>query len=308
MPNWLKRSITHGLYPLMLFGVLTVTYLAIDRGWNATAVYFYATLAMVATLLAVERLMPMRRDWSMTLHSAWRDLRYIAFVAPTIAILRWSFSLLAVHIASTRSGPMSAWPLIPAAIAYLLAFELLQYGAHRFSHSNRGAVGRFLWRAHATHHLPDRVYVLMHAVFHPVNAFLNVLAAQIPLLLMGPPPGAVLLAMLLIDLQSLVSHFNADMRAGYFNYVFIGTELHRHHHRADQAPHCNFGNTLTIWDQVFGTFDYRPGQAPMALGVYDPREYPPSEQVLEVLALPFRGDRRSGSPGTATRIENPSVC
>jgi sterol desaturase/sphingolipid hydroxylase (fatty acid hydroxylase superfamily) len=293
MPNWLKRSVTHGLYPLMLLGVLTITYLAVDRRWNATTVYFYATLAMVATLMAVEWLMPMRRDWSMTLRSAWRDLRYIAFVAPTIAVLRWSFSLLAVHIASTRSGPMSAWPLIPAAIGYLLAFELLQYGLHRFSHSDRGVVGRFLWRAHATHHLPDRVYVLMHAVFHPFNAFLNVLAAQIPLILLGPPPGAVLLAMLLIDLQSLVSHFNADIRAGWFNYLLIGTELHRHHHRADPGPGRNFGNTLVIWDQVFGTFDYRPGQAPAALGVTNPREYPPSERVLEVLSLPFRREPQS---------------
>lgn len=153
------------------------------------------------------------------------------------------------------------------------------------------------WRAHLAHHLPDKVYVLMHAVFHPVNALISTLIIQAPLLLLGVPPGALLAATLLIDLQSLVSHFNADIRAGWLNYVFIGTETHRFHHSADMREAGNFGNTLAIWDLAFGTFRYAPGKVPERLGLG--RESgggaPGSENVLDVMAYPFRGGKRKAS-------------
>jgi len=47
------------------------------------------------------------------------------------------------------------------------------------------------------------------------------------------------------------------------------------------------GNTLAIWDQLFGTFLYRPGIAPERLGVANPDEYPESNELSRVLALPF---------------------
>src|SRR5213076_3102123 len=104
------------------------------------------------------------------------------------------------------------------------------YWHHRLSHSGKGRLGEFLWRVHLAHHLPDQVYVVMHAVFNPINAVIAALIIQASLILMGLSPEAVLAATLLIDLQSLVSHFNFDVRAGFLNYVFIGTETHRYHH------------------------------------------------------------------------------
>ena len=147
--------------------------------------------------------------------------------------------------------------------------------------------GGFFGRIHVAHHLPDRVYVIMHAVFHPANAFVTAAIIQTPLILMGVSPEATLAASLLIDLQSLVSHFNVDLRAGFLNYIFIGTETHRYHHSANVKDAGNYGNTLAIWDQLFGTFLYRPGVAPERLGVANPDDYPESNELARVLALPF---------------------
>jgi sterol desaturase/sphingolipid hydroxylase (fatty acid hydroxylase superfamily) len=132
---------------------------------------------------------------------------------------------------------------------------------------------------------------MMHAVFHPVNAIISTAIIQAPLVLLGVSPAAVLAATLLIDLQSLVSHFNVDIRGGWFNYVFIGTETHRFHHSADMREAGNFGNTLAIWDLVFGTFRYAPGKVPVRLGLMPEslEKAPRSENVLEVMAFPFRG-------------------
>ena len=99
---------------------------------------------------------------------------------------------------------------------------------------------------------------------------------------------ATLVATLLIDLQSLVSHFNVNIKAGFLNYLFIGTETHRYHHSANMDEAGNYGNTLAIWDLIFGTFYYRPNAVPEKLGVSADNQYPKSENVLEVITLPFR--------------------
>lgn len=91
-----------------------------------------------------------------------------------------------------------------------------------------------------------------------------------------------------MGLQGLVSHFNVDIKAGPFNYALVGTELHRTHHSADLDEAGNYGVLTPFWDIVFGTFVYAPDRAPKALGVSDPQHYPPSNRLLQTLALPFR--------------------
>ena len=88
--------------------------------------------------------------------------------------------------------------------------------------------------------------------------------------------------------HGIISHFNVDLRMGWANYVFVGPELHRYHHSADMSEAKNYGATLTIWDQVFGTFLYRPGSAPRDLGIGTDGNLPEYRRVLAVLTLPFR--------------------
>ena len=132
----------------------------------------------------------------------------------------------------------------------------------------------------------------MHAVFNPLNAFITVIIVQTPLILLGVPPEVAFAASILIDLQTLISHFNVDIRAGLFNYIFIGTELHRHHHSADRIGSKNYGSVLSVWDIIFGTFFYKPGIIPEKLGVYDPELYPASEDIIKVIVYPFRRSER----------------
>jgi sterol desaturase/sphingolipid hydroxylase (fatty acid hydroxylase superfamily) len=298
--------ISYGLYPFLLATVIAVTYLSVRLNWNFKSVYGATTVFILATLMITERFFPLSKDWSMTGKSFFRDLRYILLVGPTIGLTKAAVGFFIIHYSETHSGPLANMPVALAAIAYLIVFEFFQYWFHRFSHSNKGPVGRFLWKAHVAHHLPDRVYVLMHAVFHPVNALLSTLIIQLTLIQLGISPAAALAATLMIDLQSLISHFNVDIRAGFFNYIFIGTETHRLHHAAAEIPASdsieastsktesaidrtrNFGNTLAIWDLVFGTFRYQPGINPKRLGIDHPESYPRSEQILSVLALPWR--------------------
>jgi len=283
----MRKIVSYSLYPTLLASVAAITGSAIFFQWDYKAVYGAVTIGLVLTLMLLERMFPLADEWSMTGRSFLRDLKYIALDAPVITVTRTAAGLMGIYYAQHHRGLLSEFPFVVSAAGFLLVFEFFQYWYHRFSHSGKGSVGAFLWRVHVAHHLPDRVYVVMHAVFHPINAFVSALIVQIPLIVLGVSPEAAFIATMLIDLQSLVSHVNIDIRAGFFNYLFVGAETHRYHHSANPVP-SNFGNTLAIWDILFGTFVYRPGIQPERLGVSEPEEYPDSNDLFRVLLAPFR--------------------
>lgn len=301
----IEKTVRYTLYPVLLGLSLAAIAGAIAFRWDYKTVYSIVTISLVLSLMGVERLFPLDRKWSMTGRSFLRDLKYIALDVPTIALTKAAFGIWAISYAAHHKALLVKTPVWLETLAFLLIFEFFQYHYHRASHEAPGMLGRFLWKIHVAHHLPDRVYVIMHAVFHPANAFVTAAIIQTPLILIGVSPEATLAASVLIDLQSLVSHFNVDLRAGFLNYIFIGTETHRYHHSANVKDAGNYGNTLAIWDQLFGTFVYRPGIAPERLGVANPDEYPESNELARVLALPFGrtplmnalGERSESRPG-----------
>ena len=286
MKNRTKVFIAYSIYPTLLFLVFAIIFTAIHFQWDYKLTYGLATLGLVVILMTIEFLFPMSLKWKMTVKSFWRDLKYIALDAPAIALVKSVSGVIAIYYSERHHGLLHNLPAVIAVPCFLLFFEFFQYWHHRLSHSGKGRRGEFLWRVHLAHHLPDRVYVVMHAVFNPINAVIAALIIQASLILLGLSPEAVLAATLLIDLQSLVSHFNFDVRAGFLNYVFIGTETHRYHHSASFAKAGNYGNTLSFWDLVFGTFSYRPGIAPEKLGLEG--IYPRSNDVWSVISYPFR--------------------
>ena len=276
------------LYPLLLATTLLVIHWAVREQWDLKRTLWGYLVGLLLLLVLIERLAPLSPAWGMTRGSFRRDLKYLVSSGITIAVVRGGFGTLAIWLGAHHQGLLAQTSAAASVVIFFLVFEFFQYWFHRLSHSGRGAIGRFLWNAHLAHHLPDRVYVVMHGVFHPVNALISALLLQSCLLLLGLSPQAVFAAMLIIDLQTMISHFNVDVRAGWLNYVFIGTELHRYHHSENVEQAQNYGTVIALWDLVFGTFVYRPENPPERLGLDGIGTYPSSQKFFSVLALPFR--------------------
>ncbi len=287
----LRKTVTYGLYPMLLVAIVIIILGAINHHWDYKLTYALTTVGLVLTLIFFETVFPLSRQWKMTTKSFFRDLKYIAVDAPAIFLTKSAFGIFAIYFSEHYKGIFSESPIIISTIGFLLVFEFFQYWYHRLSHTGKGPIGNFLWKVHVAHHLPDKVYVVMHAVFNPINALVTTAIIQTPLLLLGISPEAALAATLLIDLQSLVSHFNVNIRAGFLNYIFIGTETHRYHHSANIDEAKNFGNTLAIWDIVFGTFYYKPNQIPQQLGIIENESYPDTNEILKVITLPFHSKK-----------------
>ena len=275
-------------YPLALMGTLLYIVAEVQGAFGPLGAAYPWYLAMlIAGCVLWERMKPLRQEWSMTARSFLiRDLPMLIVNGATTAGTIWVVTALA------QASPALPWVRVGSpwwlqALAALVVSDFLNYWLHRYSHEGKGLVARFLWRSHSLHHLPEGVYVMMHVAAHPFNAAMVRVILILPAIALGLSPEAVFAASVLGGFQGLVSHFNVDSRAGVFNRILVGTELHRLHHSADLAQAKNYAAFFSVWDQLFGT--YVPAQSVIErLGVTDRNEYPADRQWLQLLLLPFK--------------------
>jgi sterol desaturase/sphingolipid hydroxylase (fatty acid hydroxylase superfamily) len=281
-------AVTWLTWPILFSANVGLALRAISQHWNYSNVLTSLLLGDIVVLVTLESLFPLQRKWKMSWRSFVRDVTYIVAGSLTVATSDVILGLLSIRLNSGHVGLITDWPLYVSVPTALIVVDLLNYWQHRWSHELDGNVGKFLWRTHAAHHLPDRLYVLMHPAMHPINGFVvRGLATVVPLYFLGATPETVLLSSTIVTFQGLISHFNVDIRTGWFNYVFVGTELHRFHHSAELSESKNYAVTLSLLDILFGSFYYRPGTLPERIGVVDPNEYPDSKEFWKVMKLPF---------------------
>ena len=179
------------------------------------------------------------------------------------------------------------WPTSsPIALQLGLALIVSQFGeywVHRAMHENA-----WLWRLHATHHSPDRLYWLNAARFHPLDTATSYTVATAPLVLLGVPGDVLVLMSIWIAVHGLFQHCNVHLRLGPLNYVFSMAELHRWHHSLKLAEaNTNYGNNIIFWDIVFGTLFWPKNRdASEAIGLSDLPAFP--RGYFGQLASPFR--------------------
>jgi sterol desaturase/sphingolipid hydroxylase (fatty acid hydroxylase superfamily) len=284
---WVVTWLTWPLLFLITLGAISH---AIVFGWNYAAVLGALTAGTILTLVAFEILYPLDQRWRMTWRSFFgRDIKYILAGGTSGAATNYIFGVIGLQLSAGHEGPITHWPVWLAAPAAILAFDFFQYWQHRWSHEADSPFKQFLWSTHAPHHLPEQVYVLMHPASHPINIFLLQGLIRIPLFhFLGTSPDAIFAATAIMGLQGIISHTNVDLRAGWFNYVFTGAELHRFHHSADVSEAKNYAVTFSFLDILFGTFVFAPDRVPVRLGVADPESYPRSNQFWRVMLIPFR--------------------
>jgi sterol desaturase/sphingolipid hydroxylase (fatty acid hydroxylase superfamily) len=227
-----------------LYGVL-------QRAGASTAWSTYAAIALgILMILTLEWLLPFRRAWRPDLNDRKTDVMYLALVqialpsALTVAAATW--------VAGRVRVPL--WPRgLPVATQFLIMLtmaDFLRYGLHVACH-------RFepLWRIHAVHHAPTKLYAQNVARFHPAERTLQFMLEGLPFVALGVDPRVLSLYAVFHSLHGFFQHANVDVRLGFLNLVVSGPELHRWHHsvRPSESNH-NYANHLAVWDFLFGTF------------------------------------------------------
>ncbi|MFG2695401.1 sterol desaturase family protein [Kitasatospora sp. NPDC048407] len=274
-----RTVLRYAAYPALLFTVPACAVATLHQHWDIGRVLAAFQVGTIGYLWALERLIPYRRDW----HPGGRELRCYAVYFVLTMVGGALGQLLVAALVARLAPPHPTLPLRVEIPLALLTGSLAKYLFHRWSHHQP-----WLWRLHGVHHALDKVNVTNNGVNHLLDVLLGQALVQLALAWLGFSRESVFCTSLFVVAQGYFVHANIDVRIGRLNHVFGSPEQHRLHHSTVLAESGHFGADLAIWDHLFGSFTWRPGRRPVAVGLHDPASFPPTTSVLASLLHPWR--------------------
>ena len=247
----------------------------------------YLPVAAAAGLITLhEIVLPHRDDWKPARAEIANDATFLVAVQILLPYILSLAAVLWLADAARATGwaVTTLWPndlpMLAQALLMLVGADFLRYWMHRAFH-------RFapLWRLHAVHHSPHRLYWLNVGRFHPIEKAIQYLADALPFIVLGVSEPVLAVYFVFFAINGFFQHSNCSVRLGPLNYIVSGPELHRWHHSelAEEAD-TNFGNNLIVWDVLFGTRFLPAGREVGPLGLQN-RAYPLS--FLAQMKSPF---------------------
>ena len=200
---------------------------------------------------------------------------------------------------SNTLGSLSLWLAFPL---YILIDDMAQYWYHRSAHEYD-----WLWKHHRVHHAAESMGILtsyrnswVYYLLMP-NLWWGAIAT-----FLGMAP-AVILGLIFKQVIVTSTHSTWKWDEGLYKYkvlapiawivehIFITPAFHHGHHGRDQSDHVsdpngNFGNTFSLWDQMFGTAKFTR-KFPVAYGLQTNTYDNWTSQLL----YPFVKEKQEGS-------------
>ncbi len=167
----------------------------------------------------------------------------------------------------------------------LLVLDLIaQYGVHYFLHKVR-----WLWRLHLVHHTDKHVDVTTGTRHHPLDFLIRELFALSAVIIMGMPISYYFFYRILSVLFTYWTHANVRLPLWLdkgLSYIIVTPNMHKfHHHYQLPWTDSNYGNILSIWDRIFGTYVY--GDPSKIVYGVDIADHTDDENLRVQLAIPF---------------------
>lgn len=181
-----------------------------------------------------------------------------------------------------------ALPLWVQGVLSVLVLDFAIYVQHVLAH----ALPVF-WRLHMVHHTDRDLDVTTGLRFHPLEIVVSMLYKAAVVLVLGAPPGAVLVFEVLLNATAQFNHSNLRLPEAcerWVRYVLVTPDVHRIHHSVVAAEtQTNFGFSVPWWDRLCGTYLDQPAQphSRMALGIAGDQCTQPL-QALQLLRLPWQ--------------------
>ncbi len=289
----MRDNLIHNLFPWVVypFGIGIGIYLhlvmlswSVDLQISTYVPVFFA--AGIITLL--ELYLPHLKQWTPNLKDVKNDAMYMLVVQTILPKVLAFFTALILLRYANESGLsiLNIWPHhLPVwvqTILMVLVADFFRYWLHVASHKNS-----FLWRFHAVHHSPKKLYWINTGRFHPIEEVAQFLFDALPFILLGVSEYVLAFYFVFYAINGFFQHSNIKLKFGVLNYLISTAELHRwHHSRVEKESNSNYGNNTIIWDLIFGT-RYLPNDRSIEkIGLINSK-YPAT--FIDQLKTPFVG-------------------
>jgi len=300
----LRAIVRYGYAPFIMLGLTGAAYwvvadLVVSRG-HTWAYLLLAPLLGIAylTSFSAERIAPFFEDWND--HDAHGDTAANAF-----HVLVYEYQsvvgVLLIPFICWLFPYQGLWPtqwplwgqLLMAFIISDFAFMVMHWLSHKWP---------VLWRLHAVHHGVGRLYGFNGVLRHPLHQVVDMVIANMPLVIIGMPVPVAFLLGFLISMTLIVQHSNVDARLGPLQrHLAIGRIHHLHHVNWGTEGDCNFGLFFAIWDKMFGTFNETPSRTITSkdLGIDEVPNFP--KGYIEQFLFPIFYKPGHGEPERYTK-------
>ncbi|WP_026764516.1 sterol desaturase family protein [Sediminibacterium salmoneum] len=213
------------------------------------------------------------------------------FFTATTIIINFAFALVIVKASEwaianqfglLQLTTLPAWVML---IGGLLLLDLVgAYFIHFIEHKIK-----WMWKFHMVHHADTHVDTTTANRHHPGESVFRAVFTTIGVIICGAP---MWLVMLYQSLSAVLSQFNhANMRLPLWldnaiSWIIISPNMHKvHHHYKQPQTDSNYGNIFSIWDRLFGTYNYTPVDS-LRYGL-DVLDDSTDEQLNYQLKIPF---------------------
>lgn len=262
-------------YPLIVGVGIGLHYLILHLDFDLVTATYIPTIFGAVAITFLELRYPQRKEWLANSNDILNDSTYMMTVQVVLPrFLSFLFAITLLNYLKNRNMTFEAWwpyngPVFIQAILMILSADFLRYWLHRFSHE-----WPLLWRLHAVHHSPHKLYWVNVARFHPIEKALQFLFDALPFIILGIAEEVLALYFVFYSINGFFQHCNIKLRLGFLNYVISGPELHRwHHSMVAKESNQNYGNNLIVWDLLFGTWFLPKDRQVDSLGLIN-RNYP----------------------------------
>lgn len=195
---------------------------------------------------------------------------------------------------------------VPLSAQTVAGVVLLDFSVGYLSHRTLHLVP-ILWRFHRTHHSDDFVDVTTTYRTHPVETVWRFLFAIVPVWIIGIPAQAVVIQRLLQVTNGILEHANIRLWGPLdrvMSLVWVTPNVHKiHHSRALAETNSNYGNVLSIYDRILGTFTPSERAVSVVYGL-DDADPVLSASFRGLLSMPFQkreSARRASVPPSILR-------
>lgn len=232
-----------------------------------------SSLWLVLIVIALERLLPYRKDWNVLRVNERNDWLHLVFALLPSEVVGRSLALMAVlalrdFLPVFQNLPWPTdWPFALQVLLGMVIFDFLYYWYHRAMHTVP-----WLWPIHRLHHTPENLTVtkgFRHTFAEwGVDVFLHTLV----LTLCGVPTAVFVWIMAITLPITLLSHANLALPpARPLEWLLNVPTVHRvHHHQDLRTGNSNYSAFFMLWDHVFGTYSDPALHPPEKLGIARP--------------------------------------
>jgi len=178
-------------------------------------------------------------------------------------------------------------------ILFIISFVLLdlfEYVYHVVMHKIRP-----LWLFHLVHHSDQNLDVSSTLREHPGETLIRLLFTLFWVFLTGVPFWMLMARQFIQIISNVIAHANIwlpEKIDRVLSYLLVTPNMHQvHHHYKQPFTDSNYGDVLSIWDRIFGTYMKMPSKD-IVFGVDSEMEKDQVGKFRKVLILPYRVNKK----------------